>query len=63
MDKESMMALYERLDRELYEMHERICAEKYEPTRDPYWEGVLHGIDMSMQSAEKLFREVASGRI
>ena len=61
MDKEFMMELYERIDKELDEMHERIYADKYEPTCDPYWEGVLHGIDDAMQLVEKVFKEAANG--
>ena len=63
MDKEFLMSLYERIDKELDEMHERIYADKYEPTRDPYWEGVCDGIDNAMQSVEKSFKEAANGRI
>ena len=63
MDNEFMMELYERLDKELEELHERIYSGKYEPTCDPYWEGVLHGIDNAWQAVEKIFMEVANGRI
>ena len=63
MDKEFLMLLYERIDKELDEMHERICGEKYELTRDPYWEGVCDGIDNAMQSVEKAFKEAANGRV
>lgn len=62
MDKEFLMGLYERIDKELDDMHGRIYAEKYEPACDPYWEGVCHGIDASMQAVEKMFKEAASGR-
>lgn len=63
MDKEFMMSLYERVDRELDDMHERIYEEKYWTLRDPYWEGVCYGIDLSMQAVEKAFKEASSGRV
>ena len=63
MDRELLMSLYERIDKELYEMHERLYEEKYEPTRDPYWEGVLHGMDNAMRIVERAFKEAASGQV
>ena len=63
MDKEFLMSLYERIDKRLGEMHERTYAEKYEPTCDPYWEGVCAGIDDAWQAVENMFKEAANGRI
>lgn len=57
MDNEFLMSLYDRIDRELDAMHARVCAEKYEPTRDPYWEGVCQGIDQAWQAVERIFKE------
>ena len=62
MDKEFLMLLYESIDKELEGMHERIYADKYEPTCDPYWEGVCAGIDDAWQAVEKAFKEAAGGR-
>lgn len=57
------MSLYEKIDGELDALHERIYAAKYEPTRDPYWEGVCNGIDNAWQAVERIIKEAANGRV
>lgn len=57
-----MDALCGSIDRELHEMHERVYMERYEPARDPYWEGACHGIDIAWQAVERIFKEAVGGR-
>ena len=63
MDKEFLMLLYERIDRELDELQEKIYREKYEPACDLYWQGVGDGVDNARKVVEGALREVSSGRV
>ena len=63
MDKEFLMGMYEAIDKRLDEMRDRFREEKYEPTCDPYWEGVCDGIDNAWVAVEEIFKEAASGRV
>ncbi len=60
LDKELLMRLYEKIDKDLEELYDRFYLGKYEPSRDPYWEGVCDGVSNAWRAVDKAFRE-ASG--